>query len=240
MALSAPSNLTGVTSTANTDNIATGSISPSSNSLLIVSVGNTNNSITTISSISTTLSNVGSWTIVQDTVDIGGGKDLSSGVAYALVTGAPGSGTITTTFSVATRHKIMRVAEVTGHDTSTPVVQNKTNTGTSTGLTVTLDSTPDAANMVFATVKDVGLGTITAGSGFTEIGETVLDSSQDSTIQTQYDYQSADTTADWTTLGGTGNVGAAIEIAEAGGAEAAQPIWPILTTSNKFRGPRFA
>lgn len=219
MALSTPSNLAGVTDNNNTTTVVTGTIGPSSGSLLIISTGYVSGVNTTLSSVTTTLSNVGTWTIVQATNNwqASPARYTTGAIAYAMVTGAPGTGTITATFGSATRGKVLRVAEVTGHNTTTPVAQSKTNTGTSDTLTVTLDSTPNSANMVFAAVIDVGAGTITPGNGFTEIGETTLDSTLDTTIETEYDYQSADTTADWTTLGAVGNVGVAIEINEDGG-----------------------
>lgn len=214
-----PTHLAGVTDTNNTATIATGSISPSANALLLVAFGLLGASPITLDSLATTLSNVGAWTIIQVVFDDGvasGARYNRCAIAYAQITGSPGTGTITATISANNRHKILRVAEVTGHNTGTPVAQNNTNTGNGTTLTVTLPGSPGATSMVFGAIhNEANLTGITPGTDFTEIGETSLDSTNDSMLQNQYDNGGADTTCDWSNLNTAGSAGVAIEINDA-------------------------
>lgn len=207
MALSALALLTTKGQTNKTTTITSASITPSANCLLVAC---TNRHDVEALSISTTLSNVGTWT--QATVT-NSGQRVS--IFYANVTGSPGTGTITITgaSSLAIPWRL-EIAETTGHNTSAPVTQSKTGFGNSSTLTLTLDSTPAASSMVVGYVGDVSGAGVTAGTGFTEIHDSATNSGIART-QLQYDLASADTTCDWSTLNTSNNAAVAIEIAEA-------------------------
>lgn len=217
MAPSNPALLDTTTDGAGGSSLTSGSISPSNNCLLVIAfTGRRNdNTAISVSSISTTLSNVGSWTIVQRDEEKATGLQQITAVAYALVSGSPGTGTITVNHTADVLRRSVHVAETTGHDTSTPVPQN----ATSDTNTVTLSSSPASDSIVFGAVSSRASG-IGPGTGFTEIAETTPGGGAAITCQTQYDNGSASTTCDWS---GTSNpIGVAIEIAAA--AAAGQPM----------------
>lgn len=219
-----PTSLAEATSTSNSDNIVSPTVSPDDDALLEVDFGSivSGGAGITVVSISTTLSNVGSWTIVQETITGGTPERDNIGCkAYAQITGSPGSGTITITLSGKSRHKLAQVAQVTGHDTSDPVAQTKTNSNESTTITVTFDNAiSDAENLVTCMVHDYGNITVpTEGGDFTPLEDTTIDASNDSVLANEYDDDDADTTSDWSGLSGGSAVAIAFEYnVEPGGA----------------------
>lgn len=234
MALSAPTHLAYATdeSSAGVTTKAFASTSPASDCLLIVvgKADSASNSADAISSISTTLSNVGAWTIIENyTTDIYGSQN--NFIAYAKVTGAPGSGTVTVNWSGLPQDAItMELLYVTGHDTTTPVVHHDefagnwavdpaagtlANTPTSTSLILVLCGVADSTG---------GAATITPASGFTELGQQLVTNTTwnfELEIETQYRLTGTGTAVGASTLGmssGGAEPGwslMAIEIAEA-------------------------
>lgn len=223
-----PTILTEGTSSANSDNIATASVEPSDDCLLVVNTSMIDSSALTISSVSTTLSNVGSWTIVQPSAQLGGSPERYNlcGGAYAQVTGDPGTGTVTVTFSASTRHKLIELAEVIGHDTTTPVAQSASNAGTAATLAVTLSSTPETDSLTMGGVQNHDQATgLSPATNYTELEETIVSGSTNSVLEFCYDEASATDTATWTT-GNDTSAGWLIEISNASGGE------PGRTTKN--------
>lgn len=209
MALSTPTQLDAKSDSATASTIVSNSVSPSSNTLLLVA-GATRDASVASASISTTLSNVGTWTVL--TRDGPGASYGSLVLGYAVVTGAPGSGTVTVNFGVScTRHSIVVAEIASGYSTSSPVVQNKNGTSSASTLSLTLDSTPISNSTVFAAVASRGATAITPGSNFTELSE-IGTGSGNPAIEVEYDANSATTTVDWSTLGTAGNAGIGIEI----------------------------
>jgi hypothetical protein len=197
--------------------LATGSVSPPSDCLLVVA-GCQDSGAGTGITMSTTLANVGAWTVVA-TADYA--TNDKTWIAYAKVTGAPGSGTVTASFSTNLVDAVVyRLFYITGHNTTTPVPQSKTNTGTAATATVTLTSTPAATSQVFAVTGQIH-GT-TAGSqamvpSGTEINQDYLNNTSfnfDIEAEMQYVNGSAGTTHTVGTLGAPAAWGiVAIEIA---------------------------
>jgi hypothetical protein len=197
--------------------LATGSVSPPSDCLLVVA-GCQDSGAGTGITMSTTLANVGAWTVVT-TADYA--TSDKTWIAYAKVTGAPGSGTVTASFSTNLVDAVVfRLFYITGHNTTTPVPQSKTNTGTAATATVTLTSTPAATSQVFAVTGQIH-GT-TAGSqamvpSGTEINQDYLNNTSfnfDIEAEMQYVNGSAGTTHTVGTLGAPAAWGiVAIEIA---------------------------
>lgn len=220
MALSTPTQLVTTPSTANNDFVTSGTISPTANALLIVAVAGAESPDATHDTMTDTLTGTGIWTRHQTDVFDDGSRPCRISIWTAQAGPSPGSGTITLTFGSTCRRKVIGVAEITGHDTTTPVAQSKSSNGNASTLTVTLDSTPAATSAVIGAiaVKEDSDG-VSPGSGFTEL--TDVDSGGpafQARLQMQYDLTGADTTCDWSALSTLANAGAAIEIAEAGGA----------------------
>lgn len=219
MALSSASNVGTATSTANTTTVTTGTLSPTANALLIVTNAGRHNASMTISSVTDTFTGTGSWTLYQAEL-FDGSRYVRTLVAVAQAGSSPGSGTVTVTYSANVARKAIALDEVTGHDTSTPVVQNNSNSGTGATLTVTQSGTPASTSLMWGGIGDADAGATTgvADANYTENFD--IDSGGGGTqitLQGMYDLVSADTTTDWDSLASINNVGVAIEIAEAGG-----------------------
>jgi hypothetical protein len=240
MALSTPSLLDTTTSNVLLASITSGSISPTANALLVVCVTSyqsNKNSANFFTGCSDTLTGTGTWTLEEE-LESHVNDSMLVGIYTAQAGSSPGSGTITVTWDDNSNRNIINVYEITGFDTTTPVEQSASNGGTGTTLTVTLGASPDSANMVFGTVtnSEAASGSIDHGSGFTELGETDMGEGSGNIIaQQQYDYQSADTTCDWSSVGTVETTGVAIEIVEesvAGGDS-------LASTSGNLRKRRF-
>lgn len=212
MALASPTHLSTTSDTSNDATITSASISPTGGALLVI--GGTSFAATqSVSTVTDSFTGTGTWTIRQASQTGGSPSRESVGfIAYAVLGSTPGGGTVTVTFSSSSRDKTLGVIEVTGQDTTTPVPQWQSNTGTGASLIVTLDSTPASTSMVIGCVGDRGTNNPVNGSGFTEISQQATD---DVVHDMQYDLTNADTTCDWTSfLGGAANAAIAIEVAE--------------------------
>lgn len=213
--------LDNVTQTTTSPSIASGTVAPSANALLVVAAGigiGTNNSGTP-SSIADTLSGGSlTWTKYElGRIDSSLGHVCAIFVAKCGAT--PGTGVITTTFNFTGNRRAQTVCQVaSGFNTTTPVAQSKTNGGIASTLVVTLDSTPATDSLVFAAVasRQASHPNIAPGSGFTELQDDAV--STNFWVEIMYDQDNADATADWTNTGTGGNCGVAIEISAAAGA----------------------
>ncbi|MFC1996988.1 hypothetical protein ACFLXI_05195 [Chloroflexota bacterium] len=206
-----------------------GSISPAGDSLLVVVAGYNDSAGNNFVSILDTFTGSGSWTLrgnaFNDDYD-GGNNDSGCAIYTAQMGSTPGTGWITITLVNNASRKHLHVYEITGFDETTPVEQAATAIDQeSSTLTVTLGATPAASSYVIggvlACITDNDADVITAGTGFTEGGETTVgaDNSGGCNLQSQYDLASADTTCDWSTLPITAYAdaesGVAVEINEA-------------------------
>jgi len=135
------------TDTANDTNITSGSVSPTGDALLLVMYAG--NGGHTISSFSTTLSTSGSW-YGPYTVDQG---TQTVAIGAIKLAATPGTGTVSATLSSKTNRKAIQLAEATGYDTTTPLLNTTSNTatGSSTTPSVTLTSV-NAGNTTFGAV----------------------------------------------------------------------------------------
>jgi len=212
---SIPSLLVQETSSTTKSSHTTASFSATSGALLVVMVTGGNSSGTfNFNATTDTFSDVGAWTEHVDHNSTAS-NSFTTYIATAQV-GAGGSGTITVTASTSIIRWIVTVYEVTDFNTITPVQQAKSDSGVSTTLTLTLDSTPAADSMVFAVIsdRDTNLPIATVGTNFTELDEALISPAGQ---QTQYDRDSAGTSVPWTGLSSISNIGGAIEINAAAG-----------------------
>jgi hypothetical protein len=163
------------------------SISPTANSLLVITCA-TGVAAGTFAFSSTTLSGVGSWTLLGQVND----GNVRVGILYAKITGSPGTGTITITGfgSPGATRAVMHVMEVTNGTTMTNV---QTGTQTSATPSLTLGATPATNSLVIGAIAH-NSATTTAGTNFTELAE----HNGNRGMQTQYDQTAATTSVPWT------------------------------------------
>ena len=130
--------------------------------------------------------------------------------AGALTITQGGSGNIYGQWSISEFHGI----DTSGTNGSGAIVQSNGNsdTATNTGLTITLTAFSNANNATYGVVRSVGGGSITNGTGFTELGES---GGTDSNIQSQWRNDN-DISVDWSWTSTDSNArGIAIEIKSA-------------------------
>lgn len=225
MALSDATLLWSGTSTSNVTSLASGNISPSANALLIIALGVLKASAPapTITGASTTLSGIGSWTVRANVS--GSASNVQEQAFITAQAGAtPGTGTVTATWTNASNVNTMSVYEVTGHNTTTPVAQEKTGTGTSASPSITLDSTPTSTSLVLGLVcSRADSGGITPGANYTELADILADGPVDLAHEVEFDRTSATTTVNWSDATTSNNTMGAIEIAEASGEVTVKP-----------------
>ncbi len=204
------------------DKLNSASISPSANALLVIVHTVLDSSGSGTDAVSDSFgANLGDWTSIG--VKIDGASTVHMWIHYAQCSGTPGSGTVTvydTTMdpSLCTR-QVMFVLELTGHNTTSPVVQYKvySSDATPTSPEITLDSSPAAGSLVLGAIGG-GVGTTssaaTSGSGFTELADTRVGTTDVTSCAVQYDNGGADTTCDWSLSNyGQTITGIALEIA---------------------------
>ena len=205
------------------DQLNSASISPSANALLIIvhCVLASSGSGWTDRVSDSFGANLGDWTSVD--VEIDGAASVHMWMHYAQAGATPGSGTVSVDPSAGGR-QIMFVLELTGHNTTSPVVQYKvySSDATPTSPEITLDSSPAAGSLVLGAIGG-GVGTTssgaTSGTGFTELADTRVSGGEGVTsCAVQYDNGGADTTCDWSLSNyGQTITGIALEIAAAAG-----------------------
>lgn len=241
MTVDNPTLLDTTTSSSNLSSLATASISPSANALLIVVIGLRLASDVTpnlaISSIVSTLSGLSAWNWVETVHESGGPNEYLAAIAWATCGPSPGSGTITITPNNTLNRWNIHTYEVAGgYDTSTPIAQSKTNTGAASSLSVVFDSAPASDSLVVGGIVDRNGTGITPGSGYTEGAETTVGSGPSAMLQSQYKNGSATDTVSWSTLFGLSSAAAAIEIAAVG--PAASGITRQMLQHGLFTGAR--
>ena len=136
----------------------TDSVTPTASSLLLTFWAAERNTHTTAEAVQTPTG--GGWTYTQRAVSTAQTWDgdnqfsILAALYSAPVSGSPGAHTVTVDSWSGTQTGFYATicCDITGHDTTTPFVQTKTNGGTSSGDsvsgTVTLDSTPANGNLV--------------------------------------------------------------------------------------------
>lgn len=186
-----------------TNTCTSASISPTANSLLIITCV-TGTTTGTFAFSSTTLSGIKSMGMIQQS---SGNERV--GILWARLGSSPGTGTITITGfgSPGTTRAAMQVMEVVG---AQRIRQTKTGTTTSTTPSITLDYTPEAASLVIGAIGWFG-GAMTAGTNFTELAE---NSGGNRMLETEYDLTSATTTVSWSLGASTLVAMAAIEVTD--------------------------
>lgn len=215
-----PTTLDTIESSASAASFTSASISPTGGALLVVlgdilSTGGT----LEVSSVTDTLSGTGTWTIVQATNTT---LQRHTGfIAYAVAGSTPGSGTITVNATTNSIRTSIAFTEVTGQDSTTPVLQSISGTGEAATLEITFGSSMASDSMVFAVGASRTNNSdpdVTPGTGFTELQELYSGGSfAQAHLCLIYDNGGADTTVDWSDMPLLSNVGVAIEIATAAG-----------------------
>lgn len=223
------------TGTTSANSIATGSLSPTGNALLVVFLGARSGVTTTMSSpaVADTFTGTGAWSVHQLAQTGGASHSTHLYVATAQAGSSPGTGTITASWSLSsgsTTRRVLAPLEVTGFNTAAPVTQSNKNSGTGATLTVTLSGSPVSTSLVLGAVASVNAsGADPSSVDFTELSDTSAGAAPELTLEIMYDSADADTTAEWESLGSQSE-GAAVEIAVTTGGGAATAV---------VRGTRF-
>lgn len=194
-----------------------GSVSPSGDALVVVmgAIQRTASTSLTVTGASSAFSVTGAgWTVVYQNDSNDSTADLAF-IAYAVTTSSPGSGAVTVTTSANAGNWAFDTHEVTGVDTTTPVLQSAQNNGTSSTLVLTFGSALDTSSEVMAAINSKDDTAVTTDPDYTEINAHDV-------LQIYYEGQynnsgSPDTTVQWSDLNTASNAGVAIEIASAGG-----------------------
>jgi len=123
------------------------------------------------------------------------------------------TGTMTIDIASAANQCHDHVVELDGHDTVGTVVQNQTNQGTGTSLTVTLDNSPNSANAILGGfyVNESPATDILPGAGFVELVETE-DSTPQSTVMSEVDTTAGGTAVSASWVQSTAAIGIAMEL----------------------------
>lgn len=215
--LAAPVEGAGVTS------LASSSFSPSANALVIVQATVTGNS--GANGAMTLATDFGSLSFTK-LGQYGATNNGSSNVAiwYAQVGGsAPGSGTVTVTYSGNIASGRIAVAEVTGHNQTTPIVgTNGTNNSGVDTISTTLTSSPTTGDMVIGGVVTRNLnGAGTVGSGFTALWWG-FDAAPSATTGLEYQTGTTSTTVDFSALNTVSSalIGFIVQVDTGGGTNA--------------------
>ena len=211
--VSNPSLLTsGGNATASSSDV-TAAFTPTADALLVVAWGAfTGNTGIPGFTFTNTHTGSGAWAAVAATLD-GIAEDGRHEQARCQMGGGPGSGTITNSYSIDPVRKSWIVAEITGHDTTTPLSESNTGTGTGTTLSISLASIA-AGNLAIGTISQVtGTDAIDPGTNETELAQ-VSSGGFPSRELTQMEY-GTDTTVDWSGMNNSNARGVAIEYAQA-------------------------
>lgn len=208
-ALSTPTLLNASSPGGTVASVTSGSITPSTNALLVVLARCAGDESASIAVTSTTLSNVGSWTNLR--VYSGSAAVGTLLVAYAKVTGSAGTGTVTASWAAGHSRPAIQVVEITGYNTTTPVAQSKIGTPTNGSTSESFGSTPAATSTVIGGLVTTQIAAPTAGSGFTLIQNTLA---TDAYVSSEYQAGNA-TTVNWTYDATQPGVSIGIEVAAA-------------------------
>ena len=192
----------------------TAAFTPTANSLLVVASGQHRGNDTALAvTFSNTHAGSGAWSSVQ--VEVDSGTTRARHAQGRSQTGsAPGSGTVTFTYAAnQPSRKSWVVAEITGHDTVTPLSESNTG-GAGSGTTLSISIAGVAAgNLAISTMcLSTDTDTITSGTGETELAEATSGGSGVNLSQMQY---STDATHDWAWTTTERNAGVVVEYAEA-------------------------
>ena len=201
-----PTELTALGSATDVSGLTTGSLSPSAHSLVIVFLASTNNPARTHVQPTSSLG-TGTWTFINSaTISF-----TRVSAWYAICDNAPGSATLTQTFSANAIRSNMVVVQVTGFDRGTPVREegSANNAGTTCSVTLT-DLIPGTLSMGgFA--GEAGTA-VAAGSGETELSEQNAGGTNAPILQVQYGDGTDDEVVNWTSTSTTNAACIAFEV----------------------------
>lgn len=228
MPVATPTELGTGSSNSTASSIATSSLSPSANALVVAVAFS--RGATAFSAFSSAFS-TGGWTTLGGDTSYGS-NDVKCLIGWAITTGSPGTGAVTATWGAGVNSPRVGVYEVaTGYDATTPIAQFK-NAGTATTVTTdsdftgTFDSAPASTSVLICGIcsspNNIDHDALT---GWTEFATAMLGGSLPSIVS----YDSGSTS---TTFGGTilyvdqtaGVVSSAVEIQESSSSGVSIPV----------------
>ena len=176
------------------------SATPSNSVLVIALLGQRTSGQRSVDSVNATFTTSPSndrtdWTSISTT------REASSAechLAYAFASASPGAGVVTFYMSGNGLRQVVYLVEVSGVDTSTPISESNNGNGSATTANISVGGVA-GNNITFSVIASrSSSGTITPGTGETEIVEHEHASSLPMNVQTQH---STDTNHDWASLG---------------------------------------
>lgn len=190
--------------------VTSGNFTPSNDALLAVVVGmRDGTAVGTSNNISAdTVTNNGAW-VGYHGDNVAATFNRRVAVFFSQISGSGGTNVnVTIDFNGVNIGEFnVEVFEITGHNTAAgtgAITQSKSGSKSagSTGLVI-LDVSPGASSATFGAIYQEGGGSITPGSGFTEMFDTVGASSND-LLQSQYNLTPSDGAIDWSGLNNSG------------------------------------
>lgn len=194
------------------------SFTPTANSLLVIawSARDPTNSTVPSFTYTTSLAGAGAFAAVGSSF-LSGAIGANHQQARSQMGASPGSGTVTNTYGTAgCTRKAWVIAEVTGHNTTTPLSESGTSAGVATGTTASITLVGIAAgNLAVGTLYVRGnTPAVAPGAGETELSESFSGAGGGTGISTQMEYGTGNV-VNWTWTGSNENAGVAIEYAQA-------------------------
>lgn len=196
--------------------INSGSFTPSNN-VIVVSIGEGANAVAGPTGISDTFADTITWVKHTDSQNGRAGNYVYVGTGWVS-----GAGVVTVTFA-ANSKLTMVVDTYSGVDTTTPVSETNTGSGSASTLSISLVGIDTNNRSVGSVTSRQGTGT-TPGTNETEMGE-VTNPAGGNRCRTQSQRGTnlaQDTPVDWSTLATLNNAGGALELAEAAAGEGAE------------------
>lgn len=228
--------LTSANSSTDANTYTTASISPAANSLLLVFVWSSH-ATTAPDNVVTGLSLT--WTQRAVTTNSTASRKLTCITAQCGA--SPGSGALTIT-STASIGDAWAVIQITGHDTTTPVVQAPTSpTNTTSALTgsITLAAAGNANNRPFAAFGHRAQTATTPRTNWTELSDDLSDASAPiAGFETQWRSDAFETTASatWTTSSQWSGIAVEIAASTGGTTQALASNIGVVSTSSALLG----
>jgi hypothetical protein len=203
LALSTPNVLVAPVQLVGSGTLSSGSFTPSANALVLVQVAVSGGAAATadwaVGDMTVTGgSGMGSWSLIQ--ISYGATAGAANHIYYATAPASPAS--MTCSFSVTGVEQRLAVWEVTGHDTTTPIVGTASYIAATTTMSNTVTESPTADDLIIGTCGSRNTyDGASPGTNFTEFIDAYSGAAPSAQIYAEWDTGSTSTTVDATSFG---------------------------------------